>query len=270
MIAALARGARVLDRPELADAAVNAVRFVFEEMRDPDGRLLHRYRDGESAIPGYLDDYAFMIWGLIELYEETFEPEWLARALSLSDDMVRLFSDAGKGGFFFTGSDAEKLISRTREIYDGAVPSGNSVAAWCLFKLGRMTGRQDLESVADDLLKEFSGQISGSPAAYTQMLIALDFALGPGREYVIVGERGDEETQSMISMLTGVFAPGAVTLLRAEKESEILEMVPMLESMKAVDGRPTAYICSDFRCAAPAVGPDELKKRLGEMEKKSG
>ena len=184
MIAALARGARVTGKPEYAAAASKAADFILGGMRTSEGRLLHRYREGEAAIPGYLDDYAFLIWGLIELYEATFEARWLSEALELTGSMIELFGDSDdeKGGFFFTGSDAEKLIVRTKEIYDGAVPSGNSVAALCLLRLGRMTGRTDLESAADALLKEFSGPFSGSAAAYTQMLIALDFALGPGRE----------------------------------------------------------------------------------------
>jgi uncharacterized protein YyaL (SSP411 family) len=272
MIAALARGARVTGKSEYAAAASKAADFILGDMRTSGGRLLHRYRDGEAAIPGYLDDYAFLIWGLIELYEATFEARWLSEALELAGSMIELFGDSDneKGGFFFTGSDAEKLIVRTKEIYDGAVPSGNSVAALCLLKLGRMTGRTDLESIADDLMEEFSGPVSGSPTAYTQMLIALDFALGPGKEYVIAGERGTDDTESMIRMLAERFMPGSVTLFRpaGDGAADIIGLAPMLEGMTAVDGEPTAYICENFRCAAPAVGAAELGKRISEMEKK--
>ncbi len=216
MIAALAKGARVTGNPGYASAAAKAAGFILSGMRTSEGRLLHRYRDGESAIPGYLDDYAFLTWGLVELYEATFEARWLSEALKLADEMTGLFgdSDKEKGGFYFTGSDAEKLIVRTKEIYDGAVPSGNSVAALVLLRLGRMTGRTDLESAADALMKEFSGQLAGSPTAYTQMLIALDFALGPGAEYVIAGERSDDDTESMIRLLAERFMPGSVTMHR--------------------------------------------------------
>ncbi len=272
MIAALARGARVTGQTDYAEAAAKAADFILGGMRTSEGRLLHRYRDGESAIPGYLDDYAFLIWGLIELYEATFEAKWLSEALVLAGGMIELFSDSDdeKGGFFFTGSDAEKLIVRTKEIYDGAVPSGNSVAALCLLRLGRMTGRTDLESVADALLEEFSGPVSGSPTAYTQVLIALDFALGPGREYVIAGERSTNDTESMIRMLAERFMPRSVTLFRpvGEGASEITAIAPMLEGMTAVDGKPTAYICENFRCAAPAVGMADMKKRLEEIERR--
>ncbi len=272
MIAALARGARVAGRPDYAEAAAKAAGFILGGMQTSEGRLLHRFRDGESAIPGYLDDYAFLIWGLIELYEATFEARWLSEALDLTGSMIELFGDSDdeKGGFFFTGSDAEKLIVRTKETYDGAVPSGNSVAVLCLLRLGRITGRTDLESAADTLLEEFSGLVSGSPTAYTQMLIALDFALGPGREYVIAGERGTGDTESMIRILAERFMPRSVTLFRpvGEGASEIIAIAPMLEGMTAVDGEPTAYICENFRCAAPAVGVIKLGKRIEEMEKK--
>ena len=272
MIAALAKGARVTGRTDYAAAASKAAEFILNDMRNSDGRLLHRYRDGESAIPGYLDDYAFLIWGLIELYEATFEAKWLAEALKLAEEMIELFADSDddKGGFYFTGSDAEKLIVRTKEIYDGAVPSGNSVAALCLLRLGRMTGRTELESAADALLEEFSGPVSGSPTAYAQMLIALDFALGPGREYVIAGDRGTGETESMIRIIAERFMPRSVTLLRpaGDGAGEIIGLAPMLEGMTAVDGKPTAYICENFRCSAPAAGEKEFVKRLSEMEKK--
>ncbi len=162
MIAALARGTRVTGDPAYAAAAAKAADFILGGMRTSEGRLLHRYRDGESAIPGYLDDYAFLIWGLIELYEATFDAKWLSEALVLAGGMIELFGDRedGRGGFFFTGRDAEKLIVRTKEVYDGAVPSGNSVAALELLRLGRMTGRTDLESAADALMEEFSGQLA--------------------------------------------------------------------------------------------------------------
>ncbi len=271
MIAALARGARVTGKPEYAAAAEKAAGFILGGMRTSQGRLLHRYRDGESAIPGYLDDYAFLIWGLIELYEATFDAKWLSEALVLTGGMLELFGDSkeGRGGLFFTGSDAEKLIVRTKETYDGAVPSGNSVAALALLRLGRMTGRSELESAADALMEEFSGQLSGSPTAYTQMLIALDFALGPGREYVIAGGRTADDTESMIRLLAGRFMPRAVTLFRPADDDAgpIIGLAPMLEGMAAVDGKPTAYICENFRCSAPAVGFEELGKRLTEMEK---
>jgi uncharacterized protein YyaL (SSP411 family) len=272
MIAALARGAKVTGRTVYSDASARAAGFILGSMRTPGVRLLHRYRDGEAAIPGYLDDYAFMIWGLIELYEATFEARWLSEALELTGAMRDLFGDGEKGGFFFTGSDAERLIVRTKETYDGAVPSGNSIAALCMLRLARMTGRMELESAADALLREFSGTVSGSPTAYTQTLIAQDFAMGPGSEYVIAGEPVDEETGSMIRLLAGRFLPGSVTLLRPAGEGarDIIGLAPMLEKMTPVDGRPTVYICRNFRCEAPAVGMSELTKRISDMEKDDG
>ncbi len=148
MIAALAVGARVLDNKEYAEAAEKAVAFIKSKLVREDGRLLARYREGDAAYSGYLDDYAFLIWGLIELYEATFKAEYLKFALALNKDMLKYFYDEDNGGLFLYGSDSEKLIVRPKDVYDGATPSGNSVAAVNFLRLGRLTGEPDLEGKA--------------------------------------------------------------------------------------------------------------------------
>ena len=144
---------------------------MLEKMRDKDGRLLHRFRDGEVSIQGNLDDYAFIIWGLIELYELTFDSPYLRHALSFTDLLITHFWDAEQGGFFFTPDDGETLIVRQKEIYDGAIPSGNSVSMLNLLRLGRMTGRVDLEEKGARIAKAFSRKVEAFPPAFTQLLV---------------------------------------------------------------------------------------------------
>ena len=269
MIAALARGARVTGRKEYARAASASADFVLEEMRAPDGGLCHRWREGEAAIEGFLDDYAFMIYGLLELYEATFEPRHLREALSLADGMIKRFGDADRGGFFLRAAGAGELIVRTKEIYDGAVPSGNSVAALCLLRLGRLSGRTDLEERADRLLREFAGALESQPTAYTQMLSAVDFALGPDTEIVIAGEPGAADTEAMLSEVSRRFLPRAVTMLRSPGErSDILGIAPMLERMVPIEGTATAYVCEGFRCGAPVRSVQELARLLDGIERR--
>ncbi|SPD75974.1 conserved hypothetical protein [uncultured Desulfobacterium sp.] len=180
MIAALARGCQVFDKKAYADAAAKASEFILKKMKEKDGRLLRRYRQQEAAFPGYLDDYAFFVWGLIELYEATLNGGWLREAIGLNEDMIDIFWDEKDSGFYFTGKGNEELITRIKEIYDGAIPSGNSVAALNLLRLGRMNGDAGLEKKAERLIQAFSGKLVSYPPGYTQMLTALDLMLFEG------------------------------------------------------------------------------------------
>jgi len=198
MIAALSKGAQALNMPEYADSAKKAADFLLQRLRHQDGRLLHRYREGEAALTGFLDDYAFLVWGLVDLYEATFEARFLREALDLNDEMLRLFRDDKDGGFYFTGSDNEELIARIKDAYDGAIPSGNSVASLNLLRIGRITKRQELEKNAETAMESFGKTISSSPTAFSQLLIALDFALGPTQEIVIAGNFPKKDTKQML------------------------------------------------------------------------
>ena len=211
MIAALARGAQVLGEKAYSDAAGDAVDFILKKMRKPDGRLLHRYREGEASIIAHLDDYAFLVWGLIETYEATFDARFLKTALELNKDMIRHFWDQRGGGLYFTSDDAENLIVRKKEVYDGALPSGNAVAMLNLLRLGRFTGDADLEDRASKLQRAFSEQVRQFPSGYTQFLSAVDFSLGPSREVVISGSLGAKD---MLDALRSRFFPNQVVLFR--------------------------------------------------------
>ncbi|WP_370574532.1 thioredoxin domain-containing protein, partial [Methanomethylovorans sp.] len=245
MIAALSKASRVFARREYAQAASQAANFILQEMSFHDGRLLHRYRDGEASITGFLEDYAFLIWGLIELYQATMEKEYLEQALELNFLQMQDFMD-NEGGFFHTAKGSEDLLFRNKEIYDGAIPSGNSVSVLNLLKLARITGNTDLEEKAYASMKAFSGQVDAMPMAYSQFLHALDFALGPSYEVVIAGNREDQDTKEMLALIDRSFLPNMVLLLK--ENDSVAEIAPYTKDMSVTDGRATAYVCQSFSC----------------------
>jgi hypothetical protein len=260
MIAALARGAQVLGDMVYRSAAEDGARFILERLRQEDGRLLHRYREGESGIQAHLDDYAFYVWGLIELYEATFDAFFLKTALDLNGDMIRRFWDPQGGAFFFTPEDGEPLILRKKEYYDGATPSGNAVALNNLLRLARLTGLPDLEEKAAALTRSCSGVIRQYPSGYTHFLSSVDFAIGPSFEVVIVGKPETEKTVAMVHALRGCYLPNQVTLFKSSTETspEIERVVPFVGNYKGVHGETTAYVCRAQACSAPTTDPGEM------------
>jgi uncharacterized protein YyaL (SSP411 family) len=268
MIAALARGAQVLGEERYASAAKKAVIFITEQMRDENGRLLHRYRDGEVSIAANLDDYAFLVWGLIELYEATFDTRFLAQALELNSDQTAHFWDGAEGGLFFTPDDGEELLLRQKDVYDGAVPSGNSVAMLNLLRLARMTAGVDLENKAAQLGRSLSGKVEQYPAGYTQLLCALTFALGPSTEVVLAGLPESPALQAMVEAVRSRFVPEMVVLVRFEGGREVgpplEELAPFVEPFGAPQGMPLAYVCSNNTCALPTSDANRMLRLLGE------
>ncbi|MDR6226682.1 thioredoxin domain-containing protein [Desmospora profundinema] len=263
MIAALARGARVLGDESYRQAAERAVSFLLNELTREDGRLLARYRDGEAAIPAYLDDYANLTWGLLELYEATFDAVHLETALELTESMLDLFGDDGEGGLFFTGKDAERLLARNKEVYDGATPSGNAVAAFNLVRIAHLTGSTEWRERSDRQLKAFGGTVKRSPTAFSFFLTALQGALGTSREIVIAGRKGDPATREMLQAVQQAYLPEAVLLFRSEGETETLDRIaPFTKEQNPVEGRPTAYVCQNQACRQPVHTVDELKNQL--------
>jgi uncharacterized protein YyaL (SSP411 family) len=260
MIAAMAKGAQVLDRPDWAEAAAEAARFVLTRLRDERGRLLHRYREGEAAVPGMLDDYAFLIWGLLELYEASFEAGTLKTALELADNTIDHFLDEKDGGFFFTADDGEEILFRQKESYDGAIPSGNSVIMLDLLRLSRITGRSDLEQKAIGVSRAFARNIGQIPSAYSQLIVALEFLAGPQFEIVVAGKPGAQDTQAMLDAVRRSFLPNRVLLLRPQGAGSgaIAAIAPYTKDMKADGGRATAYVCRNFACAKPVRTVEEM------------
>lgn len=263
MIAALAKGAQAFDEPRYAKAAVGAADFILKNMRTPEGRLLHRFREGQAGIQANLDDYAFLVWGMLEIYEATFELGYLQTALELNRESVKHFWDDQNGGFHFTADDAETHLVRHKEIYDGAVPSGNSVAALNLLRLGRLTANADFEERAAKIGRAFSKKVKESPSAHTQLLVGVDFGIGPSYEVVIAGDLQANDTKAMLRALMGPFVPNKVVLLRPSAEApEISRLAPFTRSQAAVNGKATAYVCLNYVCKLPTTDIDKMLELL--------
>ncbi|GMK41505.1 thioredoxin domain-containing protein [Paenibacillus sp. CCS19] len=265
MIAALAFGAKAFGESVYAERAERAARFLKDKLVREDGRLLARYRDGDAAIPAFLDDHAYLLWGLNELYEATFNPEWLEWAQTVADQMIRLFGDRAYGAFFFTASDAEKLIIRLKETMDGAQPSGNSVAARQLHKLFRLTGEIHYRDWAVGTLDGLSDAVSKFPSAHAMILLAGLAAESAGPDVVITGDRADSETAAMIAAAQQAYAPhGTIVFVPAGDEGAAMrEKWPHVADKGLVDGKPAAYVCRDFTCQAPVTSSAALKEQLG-------
>ena len=264
MIAAMAKGAQALNEPKYAQAAVRAADFILNTLRLKDGSLLKRYRLGEAAIFGHLDDYAYFVWGLIDLYEATFEVKYLKIALELNRLMIDDFLDEKGGGFFFSGKRNEQLIAQTKEIYDGATPSGNSAALMNILRLSHMTGNLDLAKISGQLIKTFAETVNNYPFGYTQFLCALDFALGPTKEIVIAGEPGSDDTKQILKEIRKRFLPGKVIILHPERDKTIEAIIGLVKEQKTIDGKATAYICENYACKAPANDMNRIVKLLDE------
>jgi uncharacterized protein YyaL (SSP411 family) len=234
-------------------------------MRLPDGRLLHRYRAQEAAVTAHLDDYAFFIWGLIELYEAAFDVNNLAAALALNRDLLAHFWDRdGGGGFFFSPDDGEALLLRQKEPSEGALPSGNSVAMHNLLRIARMTGDADCEQKAAQIGQAFASMVMQHPSAATHLLSALDFAIGPSAEVVICGSLRQAETGKFLKKLREHFLPNKVVLLRPpdEENRNLSAIAPFTEHMSTINGTPAAYVCRDFACASPTTDAGEMLRLL--------
>ncbi len=264
MIAALARAGRVFGKGIYRDAAAEAARFILANLCDGDGRLLHRWREGEAAMPANLDDYAFLVWGLIELYEASFDPHRIAEALALTEELNRYFWDDQGGAYWFTPADGEKLLVRQKELYDGAIPSGNAVACLNLVRLGRITGRHELEKRADQLLKSVAGAIRQMPGGCAQFMIALDFLEGPSCEVVISGVPERDDTQAMLDAVNRIYLPRAVLIYRPAGPADpfLVQLVPYVKDMDMIDGKATAYVCVNHACHTPTTDPMEMILRL--------
>jgi uncharacterized protein YyaL (SSP411 family) len=268
MIAALAKASQAFGKVEFAQAARKAADFVVERLRDREGGIFHRYREGEAGIAGFLEDYAFLAWGFIELYEATFEQKYLRYAIDLSDRMIADFWDGTRGGFFQTAEYTEAALVRNKEVHDGAYPSGNSVAALDLILLARMTGETRFEEKAEQLMHAFSAEVARAPHVHTQLMIALDFALGPSSEVVIVADPQGEDTADMLRAVRSKFFPKNVILVRSSVEDtdEIASLAKFTKDLKAKEGKATAFVCQNHVCKLPTTDPYAMLELLDEQQ----
>jgi uncharacterized protein YyaL (SSP411 family) len=255
MIAALARASSVFGNPRYLQAAVKAVNFILEQMKNENGTLYHRYAKGERAIEGFLDDYAFLVWGLLEVYEACFEEAYLQAAKELTKTMTERFWDDNDGGFYFTAKGAENAVPRRKEAYDGALPSGNSVALLNLLRLALLTGDSAYEDVASRVMKVFSEDVKRAPTAHTFMLVGVDFAVGPAYNVILVGDRQEEGAQRMLGALKEVYVPNTVVSLRLPDKAGL--------GYEKVEGKVTAYVCRDQTCMPPTNKIEKMLEFLG-------
>ena len=262
MISALAKAAQALNRPDYANAAARAADFILNEMKTEDGRLLHSYREG-SAISGCLDDYAFLVWGLIDLYETLFEIKYLRAAAKLTRAMIEHFWDNGKGGLFFSPDDASDLPLREKAFRDGAIPSGNSAAMLDLLRLSHLTGQPEWENKAWQMARASGASAAGQTLGYTMLLSSLDYGLGPAIQIALVGEKEDDDAVEMLKVIRERFLPSKSVLLSWGEDTA--ELAEFARGLAKIEGKSAAYVCSGKSCRPPVTSPRELILILGEQ-----
>jgi uncharacterized protein YyaL (SSP411 family) len=257
VITALSIAGRVFGREDYLVAAGEAVDFIMTHLHSQ-GRLKHRWREGESAIEGNLDDYAYLIWGLLELYQATFQAEYLKAALKLNQTLTKHFWDNEEGGYYFTPDHAPQILVRQKEAYDTALPSGNSVQQMNLERLYLLTGENNFRETSESLEKYFSPTMKQTPAAFTMFLSAIMFQTSPSFEVTILGEKDSLDTQGMLKALQKEYLPQVVLVLKSSSDDLIKELIPSLENKTMVGNQATAYVCGDGTCQAPVNTPEEL------------
>ena len=255
MIAALARASSVFSNPRYLQAAVKAADFILKEVRGENGTLYHRYAKGERAIEGFLDDYAFLVWGLVAIYEAGFEKTYLQAALELTKAMISRFWDEKDCGFYFTAKDAEHAMPRRKQVYDGALPSGNSVALLNLTQLALLTGDPAYADMASQILKVFSEDVHRSPTAHTFLLVGLDFVVGPAYNVILVGDKQESDMQSMLDALKQVYVPNLVVSMRKPGKAGL--------GYEKLEGKATAYVCRGQTCMPPTNEKEKMLELLG-------
>jgi uncharacterized protein YyaL (SSP411 family) len=270
MIAALAKTAQVLNQPEYGEAAKTAALFILQNLHSKDGKLLHRWRNGQAGLEGNAADYSFLTWGLLELHSWDFDSKWLKFALGLTDDLVKDYWDNKLGGFYLTAEKENSVLPRIKENIDAALPSSNSIAMYNLLKLSRLTGNHTFEDKAAKISRLMSSRVKDSEIAFPMLLTALDFGLAASQEVVIVGKRNADDTNRMLMALQKGYFPNAVVLFKPteEKKPQINNYANFIEYMYAVDNKATAYVCTDFKCNFPTTDPAKMLDDLNSISKK--
>ncbi|MGA3110784.1 MAG: thioredoxin domain-containing protein [Candidatus Bathyarchaeia archaeon] len=254
MIAALAKASTVLNEHKYLEAAMKTADFILDNMNE-DGVLYHRYAKGERAVEGFLDDYVFFVFGLIELYEVSFETKYLQAAAALTKTMVTTFWDDKNGGFYQTQKNVDASMPKMKQLYDGAVPSGNSMALDNLLRLSRLTNEPLYDKMAAQMTRTFAQEIEGSPEAYTFFLSALGFLIGPSYSVAIVGDLKEKDTSEMLETLRKHYLPSTVVELKHPSKAGL--------GYEKIEGKPTAYVCRDQMCLPPTHSLMLMLEQLG-------
>ncbi|HEY6539420.1 MAG TPA: thioredoxin domain-containing protein [Ktedonobacteraceae bacterium] len=261
MLRSFAEAARYLERADYLNIAVKNAQFLLERLMR-EGRVLRTYKDGRAKLNGYLEDYTFLADGLLALYEADFQPRWFVEARRLMDEAIRLFADEQHGGFFDTGSDAEELVSRPKDIMDNATPAGNSMAVDVLLRLAAFTGEEAYRQRADDYLRSLADIMVQHPQSFGHALCALDFAMSPVKEFAIIGDAQANDTTALLHVIKSRFLPNSVLACAAPGDTASTDAVPLLEDRPPREGKATAYVCQHFACLAPVTTAQELEKLL--------
>lgn len=259
MISSLAQVGRALDRQDVLQAASRAAEFIMKEMIR-DGRLLRSYKDGRARHNGYLEDYAFFLEGLIDLYQATFEARWFDRALALTETMIDLFWD-DEDGFYDTAKDHETLVVRPQEVTDNAVPSGVSSAVAVLLQMAILAGRQDWRQIADRVLARLAPAAQSYPLAFSYLASQVDFALSQPHEIALVGDPASEDMRALLEVIRRPYRPNQVVALRKVDEKAD-GPIPLLSGRGMVDGKATAYVCQNYVCRLPVTDAESLREQL--------
>ena len=262
MVSALADSGAALDRPDLVDAAIRCATFIWEEMRDGQGRLLRVWRNGEAGVAAFLEDHAFLLEALLDLYEATFDPVWFERARGIAEEMLEGFGDRVRGGFFTTREVSEDgLIARRKDVGDHPIPSGSASAALGLLRLWGLTGEGRLRDEAEKILRMLAPASTRRPDAFGHLLKALDFALGDQTELALIGPSESPFPDSIQVLLEPVrtrYLPNTVLAGGPEGTTS----PPLLLDRPTVDGSPAAYLCQRFVCLEPVTSPEALGEEL--------
>ena len=261
MLASFAEAAAILNRPDYKDVATRNARFVLDNLRR-DGLLLRTYKEGEAKLNAYLEDYAFYIDGLVTLYETTGELEWLKEARALTDTMIDEFWDEEEGGFFFTGRSHETLIVRAKDFFDNATPSGNSVAAEILLRIGLLTDNSDYQRRAATVLRLTAAAARRYAPGFGRMLCAFDFYLGAPREIAIIGTPGAADTATLMAEIWKPYLPNRIVAQASRDTAEATSLIPLLRDRAQINGAATAYVCENFTCKRPVTAAQDLASQL--------
>jgi uncharacterized protein len=262
MLRSFALAARVTGREDYRKAAIKNATFIVEKLKE-DGRIHRSYKDGRARFNGYLEDYAMVADGLLALYEATFETRWLVEADALLDAVSELFWDEEKRVFYDTPADHEELLTRPRDVYDNAAPSGTSVATEVLLKLALFLDRSDYRQRAEDVLEELAGGMEKVPSGFGRLLCALDLSISETREVAIVGDPEAPDTRDLLETVYSGYLPNKVVAGRGPDDEEAGGLIPLLAHRPAREGKATAYVCVHYACQTPTADPEELSRQLG-------
>ena len=265
MISAYARAAQVLNEPRYLESAMCAAKILRTQLYDDSHKTLFRnYRGGRSEVEGFADDYAFVIQGLLDLYEASFDVDWLKFAIELQETQDRLFLDDKSGGYFSTSGRDKSVVLRMKDDNDSAEPAASSVAALNLLRLAQFRDDKQMEEQGKKTISAFSATLARFPSAMPQMLVALDFSLNKPRQIVVAGKPDAPETKALLAQVHRLFLPNKILLLAdgAEGQKYLGEKNAAIRAMSMVDGKSAAYVCENFTCKAPVTDPAELRKLL--------